>query len=99
MEMLSDDGLETFISTEPPASTIDGVMVTSTGSGPVVRFTVDVETPQPWSPSATHTSVGRGEVVPRVRRFIDTADTLIVREPSRRSVKASSAVNPTDSRI
>ena len=65
----------------------------STGSGPVVRLTVDVETPQAWRLSATHTSDERAERVVREGNFIDTAGTLIVREPSRRNKKPSSAEN------
>jgi hypothetical protein len=54
--MLSDDGLLTFSCTDPPGRAIVGVIVISTGSGPVVRLTVDVETPQAWRLSATHAS-------------------------------------------
>jgi hypothetical protein len=63
--MLSDDGLVTFSCTEPPGNAMLGVIVISTGSGPVVRLTVDVETPQAWRLSATH--IG-DETVKRVLR-------------------------------
>jgi hypothetical protein len=91
--MLSEDGLVTFSWTEPPGSAIVGVMVISTGSGPVVRLTVDVETPQAWRLSATDTGDERLKRVLRDGNFIDTAGTLIVREPSRRNTRPSSAEN------
>jgi hypothetical protein len=97
--MLSADALATFNCTELPAITTAGVMVISTGSGPAVRFTVDVETPQPWRPSATHTSFGRGEKVLRVGRFIITAGVLIVREPARRSKNVLSVPNSRTPRM
>jgi hypothetical protein len=59
--MLSDAGLLTFSSTEPPDTATAGVMVNSTGSGPLVRLTVDVEMPQPWRPSATHIGAAMGQ--------------------------------------
>jgi hypothetical protein len=69
--MLSDEGLVTLICTEPPGSAIVGVIVISTGSGPAVRLTVDVETPQPWRLSATHTNDEGAERVVREGYFID----------------------------
>jgi hypothetical protein len=59
--MLSDSGLVTFNSTDPPAWAMSGVVVIETGWGSLVRLTVEVETPQPWSPSATHASAAREE--------------------------------------
>jgi hypothetical protein len=55
MPMLSADGLTTFTSAQPPAWITSGVTVSSIGSGPGVRSTVEVDTPQPWRLSATHT--------------------------------------------
>jgi hypothetical protein len=97
--MLSEDGLVTFSWTEPPGSAMLGVIVISTGSGPVVRLTVDVETPQAWRLSATHTGDARVKRVLRDGKFIDTAGTLIVREPSRRDTRPSSAENSGDAHV
>ena len=55
-----------------------GVTVSSTGSGPGVRLMVEVETPQPWRPSATYTAgtSARNSLL-RVC-FMDTAGKLTV---------------------
>ena len=73
--------------------------MSSTGSGPLVRLTVDVATPQAWRPSATHIGVAMGENALRMECFMDTAGTLIVREPSDRSTKSRSAAKPSDERM
>jgi predicted transcriptional regulator len=52
-----------------------GDIVISTGSGPVVRLTVDVETPQAWRLSATQTGDEAVKRVLREGQFID--DTAV----------------------
>ena len=45
--MLSAVALATLTCTEVPGCAIAGVIVSSTGSGPVLNCTVEVEMPQP----------------------------------------------------
>jgi hypothetical protein len=77
--MLSAAGLTTSTCTEPPARATAGVIVNSTGSGPVPSLTVDVETPQAWRVSATAASLATaGKTLP-FRRFMITAGVRIER--------------------
>ena len=80
----------TFSCTEPPGCAIAGVMVSSTGSGPVVRFTVDVEMPPgPGGPAPRTSARRRDRKLYGTIDSLNTAGLLIVRELSRPSSKAA----------
>jgi hypothetical protein len=78
MLILSADGLTTLTCADPPGWMTVGVTVSSTGSGPGVRLTDEVEMPQPWRLSATcnEGTSARNSLLGVF--FIDTAGKLTV---------------------
>jgi hypothetical protein len=71
-------------------------MVISTGLGPGVRFTVEVETPQPWRLNATQPIGVMARETLRMGSFMDTAGTLNEGAFSPRHTRLGSRLQPTD---